>query len=700
MHCGRVSSKRQYFALVCHVWQEGQQSISLGKSGKERFGVNFLGQEAGKFAAGTTSTHASANRRVENERSEDGLNSSGRCSHGEPLAELIEFAKYLAEELVRSVDEDGGSVHEVLRRVELQSRALTETIKALRNRHKGPKAAYYAFKWLTSEDARNAFGLGYPEVVLTKFSATTLISCLRSGGLFDEAFEVFEWLRSTGVQLNAHVFSAVLSVCAASKRLDKAEAIHCELMKSHPHCVNTHVYTAMVSACEKCGEWRRALELLEEMRCQGVKPNVITFNSLLSALDKARQHERALELLETMRSEDVAPDLVTYNCCLAHCAKLGDGAKARELFVQLQSEGIEPDCVAWNALLDASLADLPFGEVDALFEQMKNATNGVDLSAATFNTLLLGCKRERPPRISRALSLYSDMRHRGILPDSYTVTTLLSLLSLSPASTWTSALGLWEELKAIPSTPFSTHNAACLISILARAGRHKQSARVIGETLGKSGVEAKAQIFNAFFEPCCLAAPLHLLFSVYSYMGSLGVNKTPLTYSTLLSRLLQENLPMYASKVSHEALFEASMLRFEPDVRLSRLLIQSFLLNGEHQQVACVQSLLNSPRFDNGSVRNAPPAAVSHSLSSAGVHPLQVASQRYGPFITWTDNSWQEQHSSESNVDEYEDDSGSPSGESSVVKDDSEKQGGGNNEADLPAPVMQSLSVLLEETLV
>ena len=39
---------------------------------------------------------------------------------------------------------------------------------------------------------------------------------------------------------------------------------------------NTITFSAAISACEKDGQWERALELLTEMKTCGQEPNVIT----------------------------------------------------------------------------------------------------------------------------------------------------------------------------------------------------------------------------------------------------------------------------------------------------------------------------------------------------------------------------------------------------------------------------------------
>jgi len=44
-----------------------------------------------------------------------------------------------------------------------------------------------------------------------------------------------------------------------------------------------------------------AVELFEELRQQAVAPNVITYSALISACEKCNQLDRALEIFKTMQ---------------------------------------------------------------------------------------------------------------------------------------------------------------------------------------------------------------------------------------------------------------------------------------------------------------------------------------------------------------------------------------------------------------
>ena len=55
------------------------------------------------------------------------------------------------------------------------------------------------------------------------------------------------------------------------------------------------------------------LELLEELRHNGLEGDVITYSAAISACGKVKQSQKALELLEEMRQNGMEPNVITYN---------------------------------------------------------------------------------------------------------------------------------------------------------------------------------------------------------------------------------------------------------------------------------------------------------------------------------------------------------------------------------------------------
>ena len=55
----------------------------------------------------------------------------------------------------------------------------------------------------------------------------------------------------------------------------------------------------------------RALYPLDEMRQQGLLPNVITYSAVISACEKGKMLERALRLFDEMRQQGLLPNGTT-----------------------------------------------------------------------------------------------------------------------------------------------------------------------------------------------------------------------------------------------------------------------------------------------------------------------------------------------------------------------------------------------------
>merc|ERR1712136_595237 len=59
--------------------------------------------------------------------------------------------------------------------------------------------------------------------------------------------------------------------------------------------------SAAITACEKSGQWERALCLFQEMLRQGLQPDIVSYSVTISACEKGGQWEHTLELLHEMR---------------------------------------------------------------------------------------------------------------------------------------------------------------------------------------------------------------------------------------------------------------------------------------------------------------------------------------------------------------------------------------------------------------
>ncbi|KAI8475488.1 MAG: hypothetical protein J3K34DRAFT_382622 [Monoraphidium minutum] len=92
---------------------------------------------------------------------------------------------------------------------------------------------------------------------------------------------------------------------------------------------NSHIYSALVSACSAAGRWADALGYFEAARTAGAA-NEITYSAAIAVCMRSNELDRGLRLLSDMRGAALEPDGITYCTLLLaaqRCAR-APGARA------------------------------------------------------------------------------------------------------------------------------------------------------------------------------------------------------------------------------------------------------------------------------------------------------------------------------------------------------------------------------------
>jgi len=137
---------------------------------------------------------------------------------------------------------------------------------------------------------------------------------------------------------------------------------------------DTGTYNAIITACERAGQWRRAVDYLEQMG-QGekesndrrrVRPDSKSFSAAITACGNAGQWELALKLFHRMDKESVAKDTVVYNSIIAVLQNAGQWARASEVLYNTK-EG-SPDA-SWASKVQLLSASEIFESAQDLYSQ-------------------------------------------------------------------------------------------------------------------------------------------------------------------------------------------------------------------------------------------------------------------------------------------------------------------------------------------
>ncbi|KAK4424183.1 Pentatricopeptide repeat-containing protein [Sesamum alatum] len=314
---------------------------------------------------------------------------------------------------------------------------------------------------------------------------TTLIDGFSQQGFVDEANKLLGEMISRGFSPSIVTYNALINGHCVSGRIDNGlQVIQNMTAKGvHPDVVS---YSTIISGFCRNFDLDKAFLMKEEMIEKGILPDAITYSSLIQGLCEQRRLTEACKLFKKMWKLDLQPDKCTYTTLInAYCAE-DDIKSAIHLHDEMINKGFFPDVVTYSVLINGlnkqarsreakrllfkllyeqpvphdvtydllieSCSNIEFQSVVALIKGfcMKGLMNEADRvfkamlqknhkpSEAVYNVLIHGhC---RAGNLQKAIDLYREMVHHGLVPHGVTVIAITKALH---------KVGMTEELSQI-----------------------------------------------------------------------------------------------------------------------------------------------------------------------------------------------------------------------------------------------------------
>ncbi|OWM85667.1 pentatricopeptide repeat-containing protein At1g31430 [Punica granatum] len=232
---------------------------------------------------------------------------------------------------------------------------------------------------------------------------------------FDEAMDLFQEMQTARVRPDKYTAVALLTGCAQTGALKQGRWIH-GYIEEHLIKVDAIVGTALIDMYAKCGcigraldvfrslqqkdtaSWtsiicglamngkaREAIELFNEMRQVGFKPDDITFIGVLSACSHGGLVDEGRWFFNLMKEfYMIEPKLEHYGCLVDLLGRGGLLHEAEELIKEVPAGSIEVAIPLYGALLSACRVH---GNVD-IGERMAQRLVGMESGDSSVHTLL------------------------------------------------------------------------------------------------------------------------------------------------------------------------------------------------------------------------------------------------------------------------------------------------------------------------
>jgi pentatricopeptide repeat protein len=133
---------------------------------------------------------------------------------------------------------------------------------------------------------------------------------------------------------------------------------------------------------------KKANEVFEEMKKEGIKPNIVTFNTLIHLFVCLEDAKKANEVFEEMKKEGIKPDVVTFNSLITFFVNLQDGKRAYSLLEEMKKAEIQPDVMTINSLINYSVKAGSIEQAKVLFKEhltIKMEGDMIDLRGMPLN---------------------------------------------------------------------------------------------------------------------------------------------------------------------------------------------------------------------------------------------------------------------------------------------------------------------------
>ncbi|PKA57903.1 Pentatricopeptide repeat-containing protein [Apostasia shenzhenica] len=352
------------------------------------------------------------------------------------------------------------------------------------------------------------------------------------------------------------VYSSIIRGFGMYKKLDPAFAVF-EWLKMKGK-TNLFIYNSLLGSLKQSAKFDKIVEVMKEMKSQGIFPNIVTYNTLMSVyLDQGKPQE-ALSILNEIESTGLSLSPATYSIVLHVYRKLDDAIGAIRFFVKFREEyekgymNNDPDyywkteyfkvenftiricyLVMRQHLVNEENSYTNFFKILTEMDKVRLKPGRVELER-----LIWACTHEAHYIVARELY----QRIREVNTDISLSVCNHVIWLMGKAKKWWAALEIYEELldKGPEPNNLSYELIVSHFNVLLNAARRKGiwrwGVRLINKMLDK-GLRPGIREWNAVLVACSKASEASAAVQIFKRMIDQGEKPSILSYGALLSAL-------------------------------------------------------------------------------------------------------------------------------------------------------------------
>ncbi|KAG7591237.1 Pentatricopeptide repeat [Arabidopsis thaliana x Arabidopsis arenosa] len=355
-------------------------------------------------------------------------------------------------------------------------------------------------------------------------------------GRWQDLIQLFEWMQQHG-KISVSTYSSCIKFVGAknvSKALDIYQGIPNESTK-----INVYICNSILSCLVKNGKLDSCIKLFDQMKRDGLKPDVVTYNTLLAGCIKVKNgYPKAVELIGELPHNGIQMDSVMYGTVLAICASNGRCEEAENFIQQMKAEGHSPNIYHYSSLLNSYSWKGDYKKADELMTEMKSI--GLVPNKVMMTTLLK--VYIKGGLFDRSRELLSELESAGYAENEMPYCMLMD--GLSKAGKLEEARSIFDDMKGkgVRSDGYAN---SIMISALCRSKRFEE-AKELSRDSETTYEKCDLVMLNTMLCAYCRAGEMESVMRMMKKMDEQAVIPDYNTFHILIKYFIKEKLHLLA----------------------------------------------------------------------------------------------------------------------------------------------------------
>ncbi|KAJ4915479.1 hypothetical protein Rs2_01029 [Raphanus sativus] len=356
-------------------------------------------------------------------------------------------------------------------------------------------------------------------------------------GRWHDLIQLFDWMQQNG-KVSDSTYSSCIKFVGA-KSVSKALEIYQSIPDESTTKTNVYICNSILSCLVKNGKLDSCIKLFDQMKRDGLKPDVVTYNTLLAGFIKVKNgFPKAMELVGELPRNGIKMDGVMYGTVLAICASNGRCEEAESFITQMKAEGHSTNIYHYSSLLNSYSWKGDYKKADELMTEMKSV--GLVPNKVMMTTLLK--VYIKGGLFERSRELLSELESAGYADNEMPYCMLMD--GLSKTGKLEEAKTIFDDMKSkgVKSDGYAN---SIMIAALCRSKRFeeaKQLARDSETTYEKCDLV----MLNTMLCAYCRAGEMESVMRMMKKMDEEAVSPDYNTFHILIKYFIREKLHLLA----------------------------------------------------------------------------------------------------------------------------------------------------------